>query len=68
MSENRKWILVRDIYDTEPYQCPYCGARVPMQKVICPNCNKAVVVIPFEVEESKIEHYERLIETLVKLP
>lgn len=64
----RKWILVRDIYDTEPYECPYCGARVEMQHTLCPHCGQAVIVIPFEADEARGAEYERIIEQFAKLP
>ena len=63
--EYKKWKIASDIYDSTPYECPFCGARVEIQKTICPNCNQPVLINDFKDERLE---YERIIETLVKLP
>lgn len=62
----KEWIIVSDIYDTNPYECPYCGARLEMQRNKCPYCQELVKCTQFETDP-RFER-ERLIETLVKLP
>lgn len=65
--EYKKWIILRDDYDTDPYECPYCGARVGVQTSLCPNCKEPVIPYDYSLED-KVEDYERLVELLVKLP
>ena len=63
----KEWIIATDAYDSTPYECPYCGARVEFQRNICPHCKEIVKIIPYEVDDSYAE-YERIIEQLAKLP
>lgn len=65
MMEYKKWKIVTDIYDSNPYECPYCGARFGIQKTICPNCNKPIIINDFKKEDFDYEEY---VETLIKLP
>lgn len=64
--ELKEWIIPSDIYDSTPYECPYCGARIEMQRNKCPHCDNLVKCINFETDP-RFER-ERLIETLIKLP
>lgn len=64
----KKWIIAQDIYGSEPYECPYCGARVEIQHNKCPYCGELVAVHPYEVDPAADFTYERIIEQLVKLP
>lgn len=64
----KKWIIATDIYDSTPYECPYCGARVEIQHTICPYCKEPVIVLPYELQEGSAAEYERIIEQFVKLP
>lgn len=63
----KEWIVATDIYDSTPYECPYCHARTEIQRNVCPYCKQIVKVVPFEVDEDSMT-YERIIERLVKLP
>lgn len=62
----KEWIIVQDIYGSEPYECPYCGARVEIQRNKCPYCKELVKVRPYEIDTDA--DYERITEWFVKLP